>query len=68
MRRYLRGGGSKAAAEAGPDEEALLAALELQVAEATLQAFAGSSELPHGGPAERRTLLLRYLRAGGWGG
>ena len=68
MRRYLRGGSSKAGAEAGPDEDALLGALEKQVAEATLQAFAGSSELPHGGPAERRALLLRYLRAGGcWG-
>lgn len=68
MRRYLRGGGSKAAEEAGPDEEALLVALEQQVAEATLQAFSGSSELPHGGPVEQRSLLLRYLRAGGcWG-
>lgn len=64
MLRYLRGG-SKAAAGGCPDVEALLAALEKQVSEATLQAFAGSSELPSGGPHERRTLLLRYLRAGG---
>lgn len=64
MLRYLRGGSGKAAAGGGPDVEALLAELQKQVSEATVQAFAGSSELPNGGAQERRALLLRYLRAG----
>ncbi|PRW60436.1 random slug 5-like isoform A [Chlorella sorokiniana] len=63
MLRYLRGGSSKAASGGGPDVEALLAELQKQVSEATVQAFAGSSELPNGGATERRALLLRYLRA-----
>ena len=64
MLRYLRGSSGKAAAGGGPDVEALLAELQKQVSEATVQAFAGSSELPNGGTQERRALLLRYLRAG----
>ncbi len=64
MLRYLRGSSGKAPPGAGPDIEALLAELEKQISEASLQPFAGSSELPNGGSQERRALLLRYLRAG----